>query len=1582
MAISTPTKLDSGKSSYYGNDIRVHNGTFIGPGGHTMTNMAKDARRVMDLATFVNDTEWVTRVTSSKSSTTWGLTHVASATWIPVNRVFAIKTTGGAGNIIVTNPSSGVTRTASIPANAAASVVQSSLEALSNVGAGNVEVSGSASAAYFIRFRGSTEGAGLDQVNMELSVNGTGWAIRWWKYVPNPAVAVSGEVTTDAFPSVGLAQIANQSGYGWDQITAVIDYLVARFDKVIVSFFWEFYGHWFTWSAYKGGVSQVSTLKTAFEVTIDYAKTAASGAGCTMLYDYNLGWVAGHGWNYDTVKTNIWDACWPGDSRIDIITTDQYPRVYSTAQTDQELDWHWSHMSPFAVTHGVETGLGEYAWGEWAQAAGVGRDFGDNPYGFGDKLAEWIKYESDNGRLSHCNYWDNPGGDGGFYAFPPYQNYQGRQLPESYAIWLNLFGAQSGIITQPTGSLTVTANAFVLIDVFTKNDVATSEPTIAGFNKLQSVSDVSNTFRLTTFWAIDPASGVYDIVLAPDTNWVHWCVTEYASGFNTTDPIFQFGSNKSTSDGTSASVTLASTGTNNAVHLSVGGDVYNTTWTPTSMTELLDQNNSAEGAGGGSFGVSYDIGSPPSVPTNVASAAQGWIANAAEILVAEGTPSEPPPIVTPGAIHRSLGGSLRHRTFPGQSPPGDVDPEPPPVVDNQNPVADFSFSPSGNSSVGTTIYLINESYDPDGDSMDHEYIFVSKPSGSAATVSSGTSAVQPNPPLVDALATQETKALWAYLQSLQGTKTLSGQMAVVGPYDLYNGQNVRGDQNWPNGIREFEKIYDLTGKYPCEVGIDYFHWTSATHLGSPAGTWNCGYNVWYEPANSVAKEHWNNGGIVGMHAHWYNPLTGCSGASRPSNTELVAMVQEGTAENSKYKALLNVLAIGLLDLQQSKIPVIFKMFHEWNFWASPGAGHTQENMKNLYRYAQQYLVNDRGVHNVIWAVELKNSSQCVDGWYPGNDVVDYITLSQYYTNVANPTTSPDALYTRSVELGKPFGFGEWGGRDPVTFDAWTDAQYDLTKMPVYGLVGNPSITCMNWWYTYGIHSYPNDAVAYMNNSIWLHRGDLDYSEESGEENFTTDVAGTYSLKIRVTDHPEDHFSNAAPGISESVVKSVSAGTVTPPPPPPPDPDPGARTVHQTAGIEVTGGSGLAGNEASYTAKVIADFPTWENDKEYYYRLQVGQSANTWSMQAAGFTPTGGYGTTQIPTGRCAVIWCSPGATNGRILIDGTPTISLSPSSTYATLQTELGKLSNVGSTNIECAGNLVDGIFLKFIRSRVHESHQIQVEGTGWNCRTFYIVPNIAFQVNKDLPYGQCPQNADAMLIPGGTWEQNATLAVNYIIEYFPKVLLCPHHEDVGSNFGTLFVAPLDFTNSYIQTYGRLSGSKWAACFRKSVDIWRTRKAATGSPIEILVDWNVWYSTYLSKSGCYEAWQSCWPGDNYVDIISSDPYSGIRYESTKNDTIDVQYNYITPMAKAKGKKTALQEYATGNHRGTEYYADNTYGYADALHAWWEQEVYEQRGYYVCYFDEPGGAPNDFSFDGRRNGVGLPNCRANFLNTFG
>jgi mannan endo-1,4-beta-mannosidase len=230
-------------------------------------------------------------------------------------------------------------------------------------------------------------------------------------------------------------------------------------------------------------------------------------------------------------------------------------------------------------------------------------------------------------------------------------------------------------------------------------------------------------------------------------------------------------------------------------------------------------------------------------------------------------------------------------------------------------------------------------------------------------------------------ASPEVRALLSYMESIHGSKILSGQQEFP---------------SWPwNDADEddIEYVHRVTGKWPAVRGFDFLFYThSAGGRAAMQVT---------ERAIAWAQQ----GGIVTFCVHFFvdvgspagNPqfyTPGANGNAVGTNFDIRQAIISGTPENTEFVTKMDVLATELKKLRDAKVPVIWRPFHEeggtWFWWSRYGAAPFITAWRMMYdRFTTMH-----GLNNLIWEFN-PNDLSILTAWYPGDAYVDMISLDVY-----------------------------------------------------------------------------------------------------------------------------------------------------------------------------------------------------------------------------------------------------------------------------------------------------------------------------------------------------------------------------------------------------------------------------------------------------------------------------------------------------------------------------------------------------------------------------------------------------------
>lgn len=211
---------------------------------------------------------------------------------------------------------------------------------------------------------------------------------------------------------------------------------------------------------------------------------------------------------------------------------------------------------------------------------------------------------------------------------------------------------------------------------------------------------------------------------------------------------------------------------------------------------------------------------------------------------------------------------------------------------------------------------------------------------------------------------RETRRLWSYLMDSFTHNIHSGAMSL----------NAREEAEW---------LFSQTGKYPALIGLDFmnhtrnYSWYDKSVVVSEAGDW------------------YNRNGLVAICWHWRDPSRATDEFYTSGTSFDISKITETTS--AEYQAMLSdidIIAGYLKQLNNDKIPVLFRPLHEasggWFWWGAKGP----EPCKMLWRLMFDRLVNHHGLKNLIWVWTTDAAANSLD-WYPGDEYVDILGADIY-----------------------------------------------------------------------------------------------------------------------------------------------------------------------------------------------------------------------------------------------------------------------------------------------------------------------------------------------------------------------------------------------------------------------------------------------------------------------------------------------------------------------------------------------------------------------------------------------------------
>lgn len=253
-------------------------------------------------------------------------------------------------------------------------------------------------------------------------------------------------------------------------------------------------------------------------------------------------------------------------------------------------------------------------------------------------------------------------------------------------------------------------------------------------------------------------------------------------------------------------------------------------------------------------------------------------------------------------------------------------------------------------------------------------------------------------------ASPEAKMLLEYLYRLQGKQTLSGQ------------------HNYNQNLNQYmDTVQSITGKYPALWGTDFIL----------NGTTDRGPEI----INEAVKK-WQDGYIVTLMWHAGRPFDNPPFGWRESiqgeldDAQWKELTTPGTPLNKRWEAQVDKIAGYLKQLQEAKVPVLWRPYHEMNgvwFWWGDKKG--PEGYQALWKMMFERFTNVHHLNNLLWVWNANaprdipfDQAYPYQHFYPGHAYVDVLATDVYHFDYE------DRDYLELLELaeGKLIALGECG----------------------------------------------------------------------------------------------------------------------------------------------------------------------------------------------------------------------------------------------------------------------------------------------------------------------------------------------------------------------------------------------------------------------------------------------------------------------------------------------------------------------------------------------------------------------------
>jgi mannan endo-1,4-beta-mannosidase len=251
----------------------------------------------------------------------------------------------------------------------------------------------------------------------------------------------------------------------------------------------------------------------------------------------------------------------------------------------------------------------------------------------------------------------------------------------------------------------------------------------------------------------------------------------------------------------------------------------------------------------------------------------------------------------------------------------------------------------------------------------------------------------------------EATTLLEYIYSISGKQTLTGQHDQPLFTTAY-----------------FQRVYEITGKYPALHGFD-FGFSEPNTLD--------GINFRQSMVDDAIRLY-KDGTIITFMWHAAPPThdepVTFKGEiqSKLTDEQWKDLITPGSPLNQRWQSQVDVIAFFLKQLRDAHVPVIWRPYHEMNgnwFWW--GARTGEEGYKKLYTMLFDRLVNYHKINNLLWvfnANEINSNTVPYDQVFPGPEYADILATDVYRNNYQQ--SDYDQLIT--LGKGKPIALGEVG----------------------------------------------------------------------------------------------------------------------------------------------------------------------------------------------------------------------------------------------------------------------------------------------------------------------------------------------------------------------------------------------------------------------------------------------------------------------------------------------------------------------------------------------------------------------------
>ncbi|RZM26225.1 MAG: glycoside hydrolase [Pedobacter sp.] len=259
-------------------------------------------------------------------------------------------------------------------------------------------------------------------------------------------------------------------------------------------------------------------------------------------------------------------------------------------------------------------------------------------------------------------------------------------------------------------------------------------------------------------------------------------------------------------------------------------------------------------------------------------------------------------------------------------------------------------------------------------------------------------------------AAEKHPELHTRFKTLNYLYKISGKATAFG---IHNREPNEKPAAWTN------EIFKTTGKYPALWSGDFLFQAEniaarQTMINEAITQWKKGamINIMWHACNPALEQPcgWDKKGVL----------------SKLSDEQWNELLTDGSKINTRWKAMMDEIAVYLQQLEHKGVEVMFRPLHEMNqgvFWWGGRPG--DRGTRKLYQITHDYLTKTKGLSNLIWVWNIQDfgtlESDAIS-YNPGDKYWDIATLDIYDDKTGFSREKYDIMV--NVAKGKPIAIGE------------------------------------------------------------------------------------------------------------------------------------------------------------------------------------------------------------------------------------------------------------------------------------------------------------------------------------------------------------------------------------------------------------------------------------------------------------------------------------------------------------------------------------------------------------------------------